>query len=113
MIWPWPWRKHDLVLNSWLSVTADAVNELISAEAGAITGVSRARARLRGRKPALRLVLWLTEDTDPHEVRRSIEADVLPAIRSALGITTLPTTLRLKRGQLLKPRSPKRSWRWS
>ena len=106
LLWTFrPWRRRDLVLDSWLTVTADAVTDLISAEAGSVAGVSRARARLRGsaRKPSLRLSLWLTEDADPHQVRQTVEADVLARARSALGITTLPTTLHLT------PSSPKRT----
>ncbi|SDM85471.1 hypothetical protein [Allokutzneria albata] len=98
LLWTVRPRRRELVLNSWLTVTASAVTDLAGAETASVAGVSRARARLRGSasKPALKLTLWLTADADPARVRRTVEADVLAGVRSALGVTNLPTTLHLR-----------------
>ncbi|SDM73422.1 hypothetical protein [Allokutzneria albata] len=81
-----------------LEVTSGAVTAAVSADAEALAGVSRAKARLVGtaEEPALRLYLWLAEGTDVRRIWQTLDADVLSRARSALGVQRLPTAVRLE-----------------
>lgn len=79
-------------------VTAGAATDALATDAESVPGVARARARLVGREaaPALRLTLWLTDGADVRTVWREVEDRVLSRVRSSLGITALPTAIRLE-----------------
>lgn len=97
-----PERRPDLVLSSGeassLRVTAGAAASAIKDDAERLDGVSRASARLVGRPsaPALRMTLWLTDGADVRTVWRDLEDSVLSRVRSSLGISSLPTAIRLE-----------------
>jgi hypothetical protein len=81
-----------------LRVTAGAVADALAADAGALPGVARARARLVGTPsvPALRLTLWLTDGADVRTVWREVEEGVLCRARASLALPALPTAIKLE-----------------
>ncbi|WP_028932889.1 hypothetical protein [Pseudonocardia spinosispora] len=97
-----PERRPDLVLSSGeassLRVTAGAAASAVKDDAERLDGVTRASARLVGRPsaPALRMTLWLTDGADVRTVWRDLEESVLSRVRSSLGISSLPTAIRLE-----------------
>jgi hypothetical protein len=97
-----PERRPDLVLDGGsdtsIVVTSTAVADAVAAQAVALPGVGRARARLVGTDaaPALRVVLWLTDDADVRAVLQRLETEVLDTARTSLGLTALPTAVRLE-----------------
>jgi hypothetical protein len=97
-----PERKPDLELDhehgDELVVTSSAISDAVQADAEAVDGVSKARARIVGEPadPALRLSLWLREGTDVKAVWEEIDTRVLSRAREALGVTTLPTAVRIE-----------------
>lgn len=97
-----PERRPDLVLDggpdTTVVVRAPAVAATVGEQAGALPGVSRARARTvgRDRAPALRLTVWLTENADVAEVLRRLDEEVLADARAALGVAALPMAVRLE-----------------
>lgn len=97
-----PERRPDLVLSSGesssLLVTAGAAAAAVKDDAERLDGVNRASARLVGRPsaPALRMTLWLTDGADVRTVWRDLDDSVLSRVRSSLGISSLPTAIRLE-----------------
>ena len=97
-----PERRPDLRLDETvgaeLTVTAGALAGAVQTDAESIDGVTRARARSVGTvaEPALRITLWLAEDTDVRRVWTDLDAFVLTRARESLGVATLPTAVRLE-----------------
>jgi hypothetical protein len=79
-------------------VSSAAAAEAVGQQAGALPGVSRARARLVGPEhaPALRLTLWLADDVDVTAVLEALESWVLAPARDSLELATLPVAVRLE-----------------
>jgi hypothetical protein len=77
-----------------LTVTAGAIAHAVQADVERIDGVSRARARIVGDRqhPALRLSLWLREDSDVKAVWHELNS-VLGRTRECLGLSALPTAV--------------------
>ncbi|ASR35500.1 hypothetical protein BAY61_11365 [Prauserella marina] len=90
----------DRVQGHRLVVSSSAITEAVRADAEAIDGVTKAKVRAVGsrRHPALRLHVWLREGSDPRQVWARIDDDVLGRARTALGVTVLPTAIRLELG---------------
>ncbi|WP_420803673.1 alkaline shock response membrane anchor protein AmaP [Saccharothrix deserti] len=80
-----------------LRVTASAIAHAVQADVEQLDGVSRARARIVGdrRRPALRLNLWLREDSDVKTVWRELDS-VLGRTKDCLGVSALPTAVRIE-----------------
>jgi hypothetical protein len=97
-----PERRPDLVLasgsNTSVVVSAAAAAEAVSTQAATLPGVGRARARLVGSEaaPALRVTLWLLDDADVRDVLARLDSEVLATARTSLGLTALPTAVRLE-----------------
>lgn len=97
-----PEPKPDLVLDDdaggELTVTSAALADAIKADAMSVQGVERARARLVGNEddPALRLTLWLQQGADLRAVWEGLDQQVLSRARHALGLSRLPTAIRLE-----------------
>ncbi|MCP2258326.1 hypothetical protein LX15_002020 [Streptoalloteichus tenebrarius] len=97
-----PEHRPDLVLDrepgTRLTVTGGAVADAVRADAEAVEGVTRARARLVGGedRPALRLTLWLREGADVRAVWEELDRKVLDRARTSLGVDRLPTAVRLE-----------------
>jgi len=102
-----PERRPDLVMDAGATdggpdtsivVTAAAAAEAIAAQAAALPGVGRARARLVGTEaaPAVRVTLWLADDANVRDVLARLDAEVLATARASLGLTALPTAVRLE-----------------
>jgi hypothetical protein len=79
-------------------VTSAAVGEAVAAQAGALPGVTRARARLVGTAaaPALRVTLWLADDADVRAVLRRMHDEVLTTARTVFELSALPVAVRLE-----------------
>ena len=79
-------------------VSAVAAGEAVAAQAGALPGVARARARLVGTAaaPAMRVTLWLADDADVRAVLQRLHDEVLATARSALDLPALPVAVRLE-----------------
>jgi hypothetical protein len=96
-----PEPRPDIVLDGGqdtsIVVSSTAVTEAVTAQAGALPGVGRARARLVGTEaaPALRVTLWLADDADVRDVLARLDHEVLATARRSLGLTALPTAVRL------------------
>jgi hypothetical protein len=106
-----PERRPDLVLDRLLDggerdgagadtsivVSAAAAADAIAAQAAALPGVGRARARLVGTEaaPAARVTIWLADDANVREVLARLDAEVLATARASLG-TELPAAVRLE-----------------
>ena len=97
-----PERRPDLLLDAGtdtsILVTASAVAEAVAAQTATLPGVGRVRARLVGSDaaPALRIVLWLTDDADVRSVLQRLDTEVLDTARTSLGVAALPTAVRLE-----------------
>ena len=97
-----PERRPDLLLDpspdSRLEVSASAIADALRADAEAITGVNRARARMVGSTaiPVLRLDLWLEDGTDVRDVYHHLDTGVLTRARDSLGVESLTTTVRIE-----------------
>jgi hypothetical protein len=97
-----PERRPDLVLDrgpgTALTVSSAAAAEALSAQAGALPGVGRTRARLVGSEeaPAVRLTLWLADDADVRDVLDRLADQVLASARESLGLAALPVAVRLE-----------------
>jgi hypothetical protein len=97
-----PERRPDLVLDAGTDtsvlVTASAVAEAVAAQAAALPGVGRVRARLVGpdAAPALRIVVWLTDDANVRSVLQRLDTEVLDTACTSLGVPALPTAVRLE-----------------
>jgi hypothetical protein len=107
-----PERRPDLVVDgvqpeTRIVVSATATAEAVATQAGALPGVRRARARLVGseKEPALRVTLWLTEDTDVRSLLDRIDDTVLASARQSLELAALPVAVRL---ELDAPNTPPR-----
>lgn len=105
-----PERKPDVVLDdspdTGLTVTSGALADAVRADAETVSGVDRARARLVGGRndPALRLTLWLRQGADLRAVWDDLDRDVLSRARAALGISSLPTAVRVELDAAERPR---------
>jgi hypothetical protein len=79
-------------------VSSTAVGEAVAAQAGALPGVRRARARLVGSAaaPAVRVTLWLADDADVRTILRRLDEEVLATARSAFELPALPVAVRLE-----------------
>lgn len=79
-------------------VTSAAVGDAVAAQALLLPGVGKARARMVGsaRAPALRVELWLADDSHVADVLDALETQVLAAARTSLGIAELPVAVRLE-----------------
>ncbi len=97
-----PEPKPDLVLDdsagTEFTVTSSALADAIKADAMSVDGVERARARLVGNEedPALRLTLWLQQGADLRAVWEGLDQQVISRARQALGLSRLPTAVRLE-----------------
>lgn len=102
-----PERRPDLLLDSVspeggtdtsIVVSAAAAAEAVGAQAAALPGVGRARARLVGTEaaPAVRITLWLADDADVRDVLARLDAEVLATARASLGLGDLPAAVRLE-----------------
>jgi hypothetical protein len=102
-----PERRPDLVLDSSgidgggdtsIVVSAAAAGEAVAAQAAALPGVGRARARLVGTEaaPAVRVTLWLADDADVRDVLARLDAEVLATARASLDLAELPAAVRLE-----------------
>ncbi len=97
-----PEPRPDVVLDggpeTTILVSSAAAGEAVAAQAGALPGVRRARARLVGSAaaPALRVTLWLGDDADVRTVLRRLDEEVLATVRSALDLPALPVAVRLE-----------------
>jgi len=97
-----PERHPDLVLDGGpdtaIVINSSAMADAISAQANAIPGVGRVRARLVGtdEAPALRITLWLADDAEVRSVLARLHDEVLGVARDSLGIAALPTAVRLE-----------------
>lgn len=92
-----PDLELDHTATSGFRVTASALAHAVQADVEQLDGVSRARARVVGdrRHPALRLNLWLREDSDVKSVWHELES-VLDRTKGCLGVTSLPTAVRIE-----------------
>ena len=86
-------------------ITSAAAAEAIAQQAAALPGVGRARARLVGPEdaPALRLVLWLTEDADVRAILHGLRDEVLTTAADALDVTDLAVAVRLELDAVVAP----------
>jgi hypothetical protein len=97
-----PEPRPDLVLDGGpdtsIVITSGAAAEAVAAQASALPGVGRARARLVGpqRSPALRITLWLTDDAHVTDVLNRLHGEVIAGVRTSLGIDSLPVAVRLE-----------------
>jgi hypothetical protein len=102
-----PERRPDLVIDAGapgggpdtsIVVSAAAAAEAVAAQAAALPGVGRARARLVGTEaaPAVRVTLWLADDADVRDVLARLDAEVLATARTSLGLADLPAAVRLE-----------------
>ena len=100
-----PERKPDLVLDrgpeTAIVVSSSAAADALAAQAAALPGVGRARARMVGSEdaPALRVSLWLSDDADVRDVLERLDRQVLSSARSSLGLAALPVAVRLELDQ--------------
>ncbi|QJY51025.1 alkaline shock response membrane anchor protein AmaP [Pseudonocardia broussonetiae] len=100
-----PERKPDLVIDrgptTAIIVDAAAAADALAAQAAALPGVGRARARMVGTEdaPALRVWVWLSDDADVRDVLERLHDQVLTAARTSLGIAALPVAVRLELDQ--------------
>jgi hypothetical protein len=100
-----PERKPDLVLDrgphTAITVSSAAAADALAAQAAALSGVGRAKARMVGTEdaPALRVSLWLTDDADVRDVLERLDRQVLSSARSSLGLGALPVAVRLELDQ--------------
>jgi hypothetical protein len=97
-----PESRPDLVLeggqDTSIIVSAHAAADAVATQAGELPGVGRVRARLVGTEaaPALRVTLWLADDADVRDVLERLHGEVLATARTSLGLTALPTAVRLE-----------------
>lgn len=77
---------------------ADAATGAIADEIEAHPNIRSADAALRGsrRNPGLRLDVTAENRADPATLRRSIETEAIPHLRTALEMETIPTVMRLQ-----------------
>jgi hypothetical protein len=75
-----------------------ALEDVLSAEAGALRGVREARAALTGRRraPGARVRLRLEPHADPGETLTGLATESLTRARDSAGLKTLPTEVRLR-----------------
>lgn len=105
-----PERRPDVVLDDsadeGLTVSSTALSDALRADAETVDGVSRARVRMVGTRtaPAIRMTLWLLEETDVREVWNELDHRVLARARDALGLSSLPTAVRLELEAATTPR---------
>lgn len=105
-----PERRPNLLLDHspdlHLEISASAIADAVRADTEAITGVSRARARMVGAtaNPVLRLDLWLEDGTDVRDVYRDLDTGVLTRARDSLGVESLPTAIRIELDAAASPR---------
>ncbi|MFR9807247.1 alkaline shock response membrane anchor protein AmaP [Pseudonocardia sp. RS010] len=104
-----PERRPDLLLetgpDATLRITAGALAEAVADRAAALPGVGRARARMVGSpgSPALRLIVWVTDEADVAEVCRRVETEVVAEARDSLGLAHLAVAVRLELDSVTHP----------
>ena len=88
----------DNAVGKGLTVTAGAIANAVRVDAERVDGVSRAKAKMVGDRanPALRLSIWLREGSDVKAVWQELDERVLARARESLGVSTLPTAVRLE-----------------
>jgi hypothetical protein len=97
-----PEKRPDVVLDrgpeTAILVSSSAAADAVAAQASALAGVARARARVVGTEeaPALRVTVRLDEDADVREVCRLLDEDVVDEVRRSLGLESLPVAVRLE-----------------
>lgn len=100
-----PEPRPELVLDGGpdteIRIGASAAADAVADGAATLPGVTRARARMVGSAsaPAVRATVWVDEDVADGEVAeicRRLDAEILPAIRDALGMADLPVAVRLE-----------------
>lgn len=105
-----PERRPNLLLDPSpdrrLEISASAIADALRTDVETIDGVNRARARMVGTTaaPALRLSLWLDDGADVRDVYRDLDAKVLTRARDCLGVTSLPTAIRIELDAAVAPR---------
>ncbi|WP_019853561.1 alkaline shock response membrane anchor protein AmaP [Actinopolyspora mortivallis] len=89
-----------------ISLSGRALAEAIRTDAHEVTGVVGARVRTTGtqRRPGIRMVLSLRDDTDVRGVWEELDHKVLSRARSALQTEVLPTAIRLELDRSREPR---------
>jgi hypothetical protein len=80
------------------TLRADAATGAITDELESYPSIRSADAALRGsrRTPGLRLAVTAENRADPAAMRRSVETEAIPHLRSALELETIPTVMRLQ-----------------
>ncbi|MFE1410917.1 alkaline shock response membrane anchor protein AmaP [Streptomyces sp. NPDC085524] len=75
-----------------------ALEEAVAAEVGALDGVARCKASLRGRRgsPALRLAMELEPHAVPADALSALAGPVMTHARTSAGLPELPAEARLK-----------------
>lgn len=93
-----PDLELDRTVGRELTVTAGAIADAVQADAEALDGVAKAKARAVGdtTNPALRLTLWLREGVELRSVWAQLDQQVLARARESLGVDTLPTAVRIE-----------------
>ena len=101
-----PERHPDLALDEDLTVSSGALADAIAADAERVDGVDRAKVTVVGDKdqPALRVSLWLADGCDVKAVWRELDDPVLSRARESLGVTSLPTAVRVEMGAAKRTR---------
>ncbi|SHK62014.1 hypothetical protein SAMN05443637_10926 [Pseudonocardia thermophila] len=79
-------------------VLASAIGDAVAEQALGLPGVGKARARVVGttRAPALRVTLWLADDSHVADVLEALQTRVLAPAKEALGLPALPVAVRLE-----------------
>ncbi|MEU4806471.1 alkaline shock response membrane anchor protein AmaP [Actinosynnema sp. NPDC023587] len=95
--WAWraatPERHPDLVLDHHLVVTSSALADAVKSDVEQVDGVTSAQVKVIG-EPALRMKLTLRQGADVRAVWRELDG-VLGRARDTLGVSVLPTAIRL------------------
>lgn len=97
-----PERRPDLVLDAGpqtaITVDSGAAADALAAQAAALPGVGRAKARMVGSHdaPALRMTIWMADEADVADVLSRLDTQVLSSARSSLGLNALPVAVRLE-----------------
>ncbi|WP_106177023.1 alkaline shock response membrane anchor protein AmaP [Prauserella shujinwangii] len=95
-----PDLRLDRAVGHELTVAAGALADAVRADAEAVDGVARARARAVGsaERPALRLDVTLRDGADLRRVWPDLDERVLARARESLGLEVLPAAVRLDTG---------------
>ncbi|CCH29214.1 alkaline shock response membrane anchor protein AmaP [Actinosynnema sp. NPDC047251] len=95
--WAWraatPERHPDLALDHHVVVTSGAIADAVKSDVEQVDGVTSAQVKVIG-EPALRLKVTLGQGADVRAVWRELDG-VLARARETLGVSVLPTAVRL------------------